>query len=181
MLVIFNSNANTFHYLSIKYFLYYSANHTYIFVGFEWMLHDEIVAFITLSAVQNAKNRKYRKHHENIFGPKGFFFFFFFFFFYGLIFKFFIWHFLWRKWYVSLILLSLHVVMIFSKYCFGANLFRTAEILRSIKSQVLIWHLTFCLPVINIVNSIETRSSDYYFNYTLEFGYGYIPLTSIHG
>ena len=55
MLVSFCNNANILYYLSIKKFLYYSANHTYIFVGFEWVLHDEIVAFIPLSAVQNAK------------------------------------------------------------------------------------------------------------------------------
>ena len=53
MLVSFNNKANILHLLSIKEFLCYSANHTYIFVGFEWVLHDEIVAFIPLGAVQN--------------------------------------------------------------------------------------------------------------------------------
>ena len=49
------------HYLSIKESLYYSANHTYISMGFEWVLHDEIVAFITSGAVQNDKKLTLRK------------------------------------------------------------------------------------------------------------------------
>ena len=54
-------------------FLYYSANHTYI-VGFEWVLHDEIGAFITLGAVQNNKKSTWRKSNNKIFGPKIFHF-----------------------------------------------------------------------------------------------------------
>ena len=53
MFVSFDNNANISHFLSVKDFLYYSVNH--IFVWLELVLHDEIVAFVTLAAVQNKK------------------------------------------------------------------------------------------------------------------------------
>ena len=62
MLVNSDKNANILHFLSIKELTVYSGTHTHILFRISMMFHNEIFAFITLSAVKNAEKKQ---HGEN--------------------------------------------------------------------------------------------------------------------
>ena len=55
MLVTFGSNANILHFLSIKELIHSSSTHAHIPFGSSMEFHNEIFAFIMLSAVKNTE------------------------------------------------------------------------------------------------------------------------------